>query len=74
MNRFENAKILCIGGALDYLSGNTKTPPVLFSGKLEFIWRLRNETFRRIFRLLLSTVLLIRNYWRSEFYNLNIKK
>ena len=74
MNRFENAKILCVGGALDYLSGNTKKPPVLFSGKLEFIWRLRNETFRRIFRLLLSTVLLIRNYWRSEFYNLNIKK
>ena len=73
MNRFENAKVFCIGGALDYLSGNISKPPSFFSSKLEFIWRLRGDFLRRFNRLILSCIFLIKNYLSGEFYELNTK-
>ena len=73
MNRFENAKVFCIGGALDYLSGNISKPPLFFSSKIEFIWRLRGDFFRRFNRLVLSGIFLIKNYLSGEFYELNTK-
>jgi glycosyltransferase len=73
MNKFENAKVLCIGGALDYLSGIIKKPPHFFSGALEFIWRLRSDFFRRTSRLVLSCIFLVKNYLNREFYDLNTK-
>ena len=73
MNRFDNAKVVCAGGALDYLSGNISKPLPIFSSKLEFLWRLRNDFRRRSYRLVLSCIFLIKNYFSGEFYELNIK-
>ena len=45
------AKYYCFGGALNMLSGNENPAPsfVVFLG-IEFLWRLQNDTLRRIFR------------------------
>ena len=46
-------KIICIGGSIGIVSGDEKeVPQSLFY--LEFLWRLRFETFRRIKRLLIT--------------------
>ena len=46
-------KIICIGGGLDIASGFIQEcPKFLKSMGLEFIWRLRTDTFRRILRLI----------------------
>jgi glycosyltransferase involved in cell wall biosynthesis len=48
-------KILCLGGAIAMASGEEKpVPKVLDKFNLEFLWRLRQDTRRRIFRLLYS--------------------
>jgi len=44
-------KIICIGGSIAIASGEEKVVPNYIS-YLEFLWRLRYETFRRIKRLL----------------------
>lgn len=64
-NKF--CKIICVGGALEMLSGVERLAPAfLYKLNLEFIWRLRYDTFRRVKRLLktgtLSLLILINNY------------
>ena len=44
-------KIICIGGSINIASGEEKEVPKYLS-KLEFLWRLRYDTFRRIIRLI----------------------
>jgi len=46
----QNYKIICIGGSIAIASGE-EIPVPAFINYLEFIWRLRYETFRRIIRL-----------------------
>ena len=49
----KNYKIICIGGSIGIVSGDEKeVPKQLFY--LEFLWRLRYETFRRIKRLIIT--------------------
>ena len=43
-------KIICIGGSINIASGEEKEVPNYIS-KLEFLWRLRYDSFRRINRL-----------------------
>jgi glycosyltransferase involved in cell wall biosynthesis/UDP-N-acetyl-D-mannosaminuronic acid transferase (WecB/TagA/CpsF family) len=46
-------KIICIGGAISVASGDEKLIPKLFDRlNIEFIWRLRTDTRRRILRLI----------------------
>ena len=46
-------KIICIGGAISMASGDEKMIPKFFDERgLEFLWRLRTDTKRRIFRLI----------------------
>jgi len=46
-------KIICIGGAVAIASGSEKKVPKIFDKlNLEFLWRLRTDTRRRILRLL----------------------
>ena len=46
-------KIICIGGAISVASGDEKVIPKLFDTlNIEFIWRLRTDTRRRIVRLI----------------------
>lgn len=48
----QNSRIICIGGGLSIASGRIKKcPKFLFNLKLEWLWRLRTDTVRRIFRL-----------------------
>lgn len=59
----EFCKIICIGGALEILSGNEKkVPNFLYENNLEFLWRLRYDTIRRIKRLFVTT------YYSIKFY------
>jgi exopolysaccharide biosynthesis WecB/TagA/CpsF family protein len=59
----EFCKIICIGGALEILSGNEKkVPNFLYENNLEFLWRLRYDTIRRLKRLLVTT------YYSIKFY------
>ncbi len=47
----KNFKIICIGGSINIASGfERKVPSLLYD--LEFLWRLRYETKRRLKRLL----------------------
>ena len=46
-------KIICIGGSIGIVSGDEKEVPK-FLFYLEFLWRLRYETLRRIKRLLIT--------------------
>ena len=48
-------KILCVGGAVSMASGEDKPVPEFMDNLgLEFLWRLKKETFRRVTRLLLT--------------------
>ena len=54
-NKF--CKILCLGGALEMISGNDKiVPDIIYKYNLEFIWRLRTETLRRLKRLFMTSI------------------
>ena len=44
-------KLICIGASINIGSGVERSVPKYLSN-LEFLWRLRYETFRRTFRLL----------------------
>ena len=56
----DNYKIVCIGGAIDYNSNLVKIPPKFIEKYFESIWRLRDDTFRRIKRLLLSILMYMK--------------
>ena len=46
-------KIICVGGAIAIASGSEKKVPEIFDKlNLEFLWRLRTDTIRRILRLI----------------------
>jgi len=48
-------KILCVGGAVSMASGEDKTVPLWMDKlALEFLWRLRTETYRRSKRLTIT--------------------
>ena len=51
VSKNKNFKIICIGGSIAIASGEEKeVPKIIFY--LEFLWRLRYETLRRLIRLL----------------------
>ena len=52
----ENYTILCIGGALNMLSGDEPPPPKALEENFEFLWRLRFDTRRRLLRLTKSSI------------------
>ena len=60
-NKF--CKIICIGGALEMLSGNEKkAPDFLYEKNLEFIWRLKYDTMRRLNRLFVTSLYSLKFY------------
>lgn len=60
--------ILCVGGALDMLSGEEVPVPRFLEYYLESLWRLKTDFKRRLYRLLnslftvLIDIILLRNY------------
>ena len=68
-------KIICSGGAIDYNSGVHAKPPEIFNRlHLESIWRLRYDTFRRIYRLLYTFVTFAKNYLLKNYDQYSFKK
>jgi hypothetical protein len=65
-------KIICIGGSIAIASGDEKEVP-RFLYRLEFLWRLRYETKRRISRLIYSFIYyVIGKYFNKKLNNLKI--
>ena len=59
--------ILCIGGSINMLSGHEKKAPTfLYRSNLEWLWRLKFDTKRRIFRLIESFRLIVKMYLFGE--------
>ena len=59
--------ILCIGGSINMLSGyEKKAPYFLYRSNLEWLWRLKFDTKRRIFRLIESFRLIVKMYFLGE--------
>jgi len=69
-NQNSNLRILCLGGALNIVSGYEKpVPKFLENLGLEFFWRLKTDPIRRSIRLIKSFCLAI-NYilfYRNEY-------
>ena len=62
-------KIVCIGGGLSIAAGDEREVPRLFDYLgLEWLWRLRYETKRRIKRLLLSAFYMIKYLLYGKYF------
>ncbi len=69
-NMYQNIKIICLGGAINYNSKDTKIPPKIFENYFESIWRLQNDTIRRSLRLFYSLIIFIKRFLFGELKNL----
>ena len=71
-NDNKHFKIICIGGAISMASGDEKLIPKFLEDKgLEFIWRLRTDTKRRLFRLFYTAFYYL--YGETIFFFSKIK-
>ena len=60
-NKDKDVTIICIGGSINILSGyEKKTPEILNVLNLEWLWRLRFDTLRRIVRLSETSYLFLK--------------
>ena len=65
-------KIICIGGAINIASGQIPAVPVQFE-QYEYIWRLRNDTFRRLKRVIMSFFYFQKGLINKKFDNIIFK-
>ena len=66
-------KIVCIGASINMLTGIEKPVPQFLSS-VEFLWRLRYETKRRLFRLFTTFYYFLYGYlFTNKFKNLNVQ-
>lgn len=63
-------KIICLGGAINYNSKDTKLPPKFLEIYFESLWRLQNDTLRRSIRLSQSLGIFIKRFIFGEYKNL----
>jgi exopolysaccharide biosynthesis WecB/TagA/CpsF family protein len=64
-------KIICIGGAVTMASGEEQSiPEIMDKLGLEFLWRLRSETYRRTKRLIVTASYFFISYLKYKYYNL----
>ena len=67
-------KILCVGGAINMSSGLEKPVPNFIEKlNLEFLWRLRTDTTRRLKRLCISALHYVSGEFFFKFKNINKK-
>jgi glycosyltransferase involved in cell wall biosynthesis len=70
----KNARIVCIGGGLNMASGlEKKVPKIIDNIGAEFLWRLKQDTTRRLGRLILSFFGLLYNYRLIKIVSKNFK-
>jgi hypothetical protein len=73
-NNSKYYKIICIGGAISMASGDEKLiPKFLEENGLEFIWRLRTDTKRRIFRLIYTASYYLISELKFFYNKINCK-
>ena len=61
IKKYPKINIICIGGSINILSGHEiKTPTFFYKFNLEWLWRLKFDTRRRVIRLLESGFLYLR--------------
>jgi exopolysaccharide biosynthesis WecB/TagA/CpsF family protein len=73
-NNNKNYKIICIGGSLNISSGHEKIAPnLIYKYNIEFLWRLRTDTYRRIKRLFYTTIYFISGLINSKYNNIKLK-
>jgi exopolysaccharide biosynthesis WecB/TagA/CpsF family protein len=64
-------KIICIGGAVTMASGEEKSIPEFMDNLgLEFLWRLRSETYRRLKRLTMTAAFFFVSTLLYKYHNL----
>ena len=62
-----NCKIICLGGSLNMLSGHEMpAPEIMNKFYLEWLWRLRYDTLRRILRLIISFFYFIVSFFSGK--------
>ena len=67
-------KVLCVGGAISMASGDEKPIPEFWDNLgLEFAWRLRTDTYRRVVRLIQSFTSYLHGEFYNKFSNIDIK-
>ena len=67
-------KIICLGGAIRMLCGDEPPAPnIIYKLNLEFLWRLRYETKRRVKRLIESFYFFLKAEIKGKFRNLKEK-
>ena len=62
-------KIICIGASLNIASGE-ETPVPKILNKIEFIWRLKNDTLRRLQRLFITLFYYYKGKYNNTFKNI----
>jgi len=68
-------KIICAGASIAMLSGEEKiVPKFLEYLGLEFLWRLRIETRRRLTRLFQTAIYFINGYLNNKLKNIKIEE
>ena len=72
-NMNKNFKIICIGGSIAIASGEEKQVPK-FLENYEFLWRLKNDFIRRLFRLFESLYFYLKGNYLDNLYNNTIFK
>jgi glycosyltransferase involved in cell wall biosynthesis len=74
-NNSKNTKIICIGGAINMLTGLEKPLPNIFKNIFfaEAVWRLQHETKRRTTRLLITFFYYILGNYRNTFDQIEFK-
>jgi glycosyltransferase len=71
----KNFKIICSGGAIDYNAGLQALPPKFFiKYRLESLWRLRYDFFRRLNRFLVTIIVFFKNYLLKNYDQYSFKK
>jgi UDP-N-acetyl-D-mannosaminuronic acid transferase (WecB/TagA/CpsF family) len=74
-NNSNNTKIICVGGAINMLTGLEKPLPNILKNIFfaEAIWRLQHETRRRSIRLLVTFFYYLLGNYRKVFDQIEIK-
>ena len=61
IKNYPKSNIICIGGSINILSGyEQKTPEIFYKLNLEWVWRLRFDSKRRILRLIVCAFLFLK--------------
>ena len=74
-SKLQNYKIICIGASISLASGEEKPiPKYLENLGIEFIWRIKNDSRRRIKRLVETFYYYLKGRINSKYKNLYLKE